>query len=92
MAPTLARDKPGISASLATTVVSLLIDEPIVLVVRADPEPQQSFCALTCDYPELKTDACRPETPDLLQVQRWMTRILFEKLKVLVGEFPQFRR
>lgn len=62
-----------------------------VFVVRADPTPENAAfhalpeCAITASH------AHRPVASGLLQVQRWMTRILFQQFVVLTRKLLDVR-
>jgi hypothetical protein len=72
------------AATLA--VYGVLIEQPVVLRVTAYPEPDEAVVdldgksALATPYPR------RPDVSGLLEVKRWMTRVLVESIEGLIGE------
>ncbi len=60
-------------------------EEPVVLGVRPDPEPDQIGPILKRQRAIVQADADRPEATDLLQSQRRVPRVLPEQLVTAVG-------
>lgn len=52
----------------------------------ANPEPHEPISDLDRESAVLTADPSRPETPNLLEVKRRVTRVLFETLVGLIGE------
>ncbi len=63
-----------------------LPEESVVLVVIADPEPDEIVALLNSQNSVAPTNPRRPEFADLLEVERRMLAVSLEKLEVLVGE------
>ena len=83
--------------------MALLADDAIIVRMRADPEPQQTIWHVDCQRTVVRSHTGGMESPNSLEVKRWMTGIGLEKLKLLVGEvadcfrkpfvaFPEARR
>jgi hypothetical protein len=47
----------------------VLPDKPIVLSMRADPEPGDSGLSIRTEYAVVNTDACGPDSTNLLQME-----------------------
>ena len=62
------------------------IDEPVILRVRANPEPHDAVTLFDPESAMAATDANRPETIDLLEVQRGMPRLVTKPVVTLVRE------
>ena len=62
------------------------IDEPVILRVRANPEPHDAVTLFDPESATATIDANRPETIDLLEVQRGMPRIVTKPVVTLVRE------
>lgn len=58
----------------------------VVVGVGTDPEPHESISDLDRESAMVTTHPGRPETPDLLEVKRRVSRVLFETLVCLIGE------
>src|SRR5258708_1938055 len=72
---------------------SKFTQEPFVFVMRPDPEPNQIIIKLPGQSAIPAADAHRPQFRLLaFKAKRWMLRILFEKLKIFVGDLLDFRR
>ena len=71
---------------------STSINEPVILCVRTNPEPHDAVTLFDSESAVAATDANRPETVDLLEVQRWMLRIVTKPLVALVREALDWRR
>ena len=69
-----------------------LAEQLIVVSVGADPEPDETDSAFHCDCAIAASHARRPETPDLLEMKRWVTRTLFETDVGLIRELPDVLR
>ena len=65
--------------------------QAIVVGMTADPEPHEAVRGLDRDGAIVSTDASRPEATDLLEVKRWMTRILFQTCIRLIRELLEVR-
>lgn len=52
----------------------------------ADPEPHNRVAVVEAQGAVIDADANRPKLMDLLEVQRGVMRISFEKFKVFVGQ------
>ncbi len=69
-----------------------LAEQLIVVSVGADPEPDETVsafhrhCAITASH------ARRPETPDFLEMKRWILRILLEMFVGLIRELADVLR
>ena len=61
-------------------------EQLIVVSVGADPEPDEPVSAFHCDCAIAASHARRPETPDFLEMKRWILRILLEMLVGLIRE------
>jgi hypothetical protein len=61
-------------------------EQPVVLGVRPDPEPDQIGPIFDRHRSIMQTDADRPEATDPLQVQRGMARVLAKQLITGVGQ------
>lgn len=60
--------------------------------MSADPDPVDSFLNLGSQCPVMIADAHGPKNIDAFKVQGRVTRIGFEKGKVLVSQGPDFGR
>jgi hypothetical protein len=67
-------------------------DQPVVLSVGANPEPEVALIHLDGQRTMAQTDAHRPVTSDLLELQRRMTRITFQKFIIGIGKLANRRR
>ena len=74
--------RPAPTAVLA----GVLPDHTLVLVMRTDPHPDEVAAILDGKGSVGKADSSRPELADLLEVQRWMSRILLEQSEVFPGQ------
>lgn len=65
-----------------------------LLVVRmgADPEPDETVSTFHCHRAIAASHARRPETPDFLEMQRWILRIVFEVFVGVIRELPDILR
>jgi hypothetical protein len=63
-----------------------LAEQPIVVGVGPDPEPDEPVVYLDGKGPVSAPDPGGPDCARLLEAQRWMPRILLEALERLVGE------
>jgi hypothetical protein len=52
-----------------------LREEPVVVVVASDPEPDAGAVVLGGEGAVVKTDPGRPNSADPLEVKRWVARI-----------------
>src|ERR1700722_2593049 len=72
--------------------VTVLVDQVIIVLVRANPKPQQPAVDLGRQSPIAAPDAHGPIVSYLLQPERWMSRIFLEQRVVLVGDRAHRRR
>lgn len=63
-----------------------LADEAIIFGVIADPEPQDSAFDINAEGAMVKADAARPKPAHALELQRRVTRIIFEKAVLLIRQ------
>ena len=63
-----------------------LAEQLIVVSVGADPEPDETVSAFHRHCAIAASHARRPETPDFLEVKRWILRILLEMFVGLIRE------
>ena len=63
-----------------------LADHLVVVAMRPDPEPQASVLDFDGERSMMRPDACRPISPDLLEVKRRMTRVAFQTLEGSIGK------
>ena len=54
--------------------------------MRPDPDPVNTAFDVSCKGPIMSAHAYRPEIADLLEMERGMPGIRFQKFVVLVGE------
>ena len=54
--------------------------------MRSDPDPVNTAFDVSCKGPIMSAHAYRPEITDLLEMERGMPGIRFQKFVVLVGE------
>ena len=68
------------------------VDEAVVLCVRTDPEPVHTRLARQAEGAVVEADSCAVQltAAEKLELQRWMPRIGFEQLEVLVGQRTDF--
>jgi len=52
----------------------------------ADPEPNDAALRVEAEGTIVQTHATGPEASDPLEVQRWMARIVLEKLEFLISK------
>ena len=64
----------------------LPVDQPFLFGVVTNPKPKQTILHFDCQYAMPYTNACRPESTDLLEVKRRMSWIFLEQCEVLVGQ------
>ncbi len=62
-------------------------DEPVVVGVAADPEPQDAVVNFHAQCPVGQPDAGGSEAANLLEVQRRVLRIAFQESEILIGKF-----
>jgi len=67
-------------------------NQSIVLSVRPNPEPNKIGTALDGKCPVVQAHTHRPVLPDLLEVQRWMMRILTQKCITPIRQLSHFVR
>src|SRR2546429_7630506 len=70
----------------AASFKRLLGDDAIVVGMTANPEPQQTIWSIHRQRTVVDPDAYRMEPAHTLEMQRRMTGIRLEKLKLLVGK------
>ncbi len=70
----------------------LLAKQPIVVGVGADPKPHETVCRVDRQSAVVSTDPNGPEAADLLEVKRWMPRVLLQMGVRLIGEVLNIRR
>lgn len=63
----------------------------IILGVGSDPVPEDSLRRLDADCPVVVAHAHRPMPSNLLEVQRWMTRVCLQEGEVLVRQLLNVR-
>src|SRR5207249_4816258 len=59
-------------------------EQLVVVGMSANPEPHQPIRGFYCEHPMVAANPRRPEAPNLLEVERRMTWILFETLVGLI--------
>lgn len=62
-----------------------MANESLVLVVVADPKPHEVIAGFHGDGPVMNPHADRPESANLLKVQRWVSRICFQQGEATIG-------
>lgn len=67
-------------------------NQPLILVVAANPEPHDVLTFLYSEDAMMNANPSRPKSTDLLEVQRRMGGVLLEKLKVFVCQLPYLGR
>ena len=72
--------------------VRLSAKQPIVVCMGADPEPHELICRLDRESAVASTDSSGPETANLLEVKRWMPRVLLQAGVRLIGKVLDVRR
>ena len=65
----------------------LRTDEPLVLFMKADPEPNDAVRRLDAERTMRETNSDRPILADTLELQGRMTRIDFEEFEILAASF-----
>ena len=70
----------------------LSAEQPIVVGVAADPEPDDPIGRFGAVCPIVHADASRPELPYLLEAKRGMPGIPFQKFERAIGEIPNLGR
>ena len=63
-----------------------LAEQLIVVSVGANPKPDEIVSAFHRDCAIAASHARRPETPDFLEMKRWIMRILLEMFVGLIRE------
>lgn len=63
-----------------------LAEDPVVIGVVSDPEPDEAVFRLDGQCPVVGSDACGPVGADLLQADRRMMGICLEQGKCFIGE------
>src|SRR2546427_248077 len=77
----------------ATRVTQLLVTQnSFVLFVGSDPTPEDSFFELLSKGTVVPANTNGPITTSLLEVQRWMTRVVLQQLEVFSRELLDFGR
>jgi hypothetical protein len=56
----------------------LLAKQPIVVGMATDPKPDETIRRFDCQRAVVRANPCRPELADLLEVKRWVPRLLFQ--------------
>ena len=69
-----------------------LAEQLIVVSVGADPEPDETVSAFHRHCAIAASHARRPETPDFLEMKRWILRILLEMFVGLIRELADVLR
>ena len=69
-----------------------LAEQLVVVSVGADPEPDKTVSALHRHCAIAASHARRPETPDFLEMKRWILRILLEMFVGLIRELADLLR
>ena len=69
-----------------------LAEQLIVVSVGADPEPDETVSAFHRHCAIAAFHARRPETPDFLEMKRWILRILLEMFVGLIRELADVLR
>ena len=69
-----------------------LAEQLIVVNVGADPEPDETVSAFHRHCAIAAFHARRPETPDFLEMKRWILRILLEMFVGLIRELADVLR
>ena len=66
-----------------------LAHQLVIVRMRSDPEPCDAavVSGIQTHDPMVETHATRPETPDLLELERGMSWVGFEELELFVGQF-----
>ena len=68
------------------TLRVLPANEPIVIGVRADPEPQVAAICFDRECTVTKSNPHGPVTSDLLELQGWVPRVVLEKLEIAISQ------
>lgn len=68
----------------------VLANDPVVLRVWTNPEPQRAVRCGHADRAIVQPDTHRPEPSDLLEMQRWMPSIGLQQRVILVCQLPDF--
>jgi uncharacterized protein (DUF433 family) len=63
-------------------------EQPVVFVVRADPEPGDRACGFDADGSVIVADASDPVAANLLEMQGWMPVIVTPEAIRFVGQLP----
>ena len=66
--------------------MGLLAEQPIVVRMRADPEPYEPVGRFDGQRAVLNPHSHRPEPPNLLEVERWITGVFLQPRVRLIGE------
>jgi hypothetical protein len=64
----------------------MLIEQPIVARMGADPEPYEPVDRFDGQGAVLNPHSHRPEAADLLEVERWVTGVFLQPRVRLVGQ------
>jgi hypothetical protein len=66
--------------------------QAIVVGMGADPKPHETVCRFDRQRAVVSTDPSGPEAADLLEVKRWMPRVLLQTGVRQIGEVLDIRR
>src|SRR5579859_4890351 len=59
-----------------------VLDEPLVLVMRANPEPNDSGIRISAESPVIRTDSSGPVRSHSFELKRRMARIRLQRFEV----------
>jgi len=83
---------PPSPAVVSWAAVPDLADQPVVFVMRADPEPEYAVGGINAERAMACTHTYRPVALDTLEVERWVLRIDAQELIVVARQLLEFRR
>ena len=63
-----------------------LAEQLVILCMRSDPEPDRAFGSVDGQRSVVRAHAGRPKTPDFLEADRWILRILLDMAICLVRQ------
>jgi hypothetical protein len=66
-------------------------NQPVVLIVCTDPEPENPFRRFGSEGAETTPDSHRPVLADALEVERWVLRVPSQQLVIFTGELLKLR-
>jgi hypothetical protein len=72
------------TAALSSSPTVSLARDPVVFSVVADPKPENAVIDVNAESPIMEADPTGPESSDALEAKRWVARVGFEKLVLLI--------